>query len=164
MDRLTPEEYKKLNWNDHTCVMFLDNYFLISGHLNSKKAQNEENVKDLVSIMPVIIEKFSDFEIISGLDANSFIKPFNEKIYMFPDIKDIFTTVKKRTSMQVQTLKAETLVKENKDAIMTTLPIREKKVFTIAGNEPTDTNFLPLDDHPFDHYLVFVIVDDGKHL
>lgn len=28
---------------------------LISGHLNSKKAENEADVKDLVKIMPIVV-------------------------------------------------------------------------------------------------------------
>jgi hypothetical protein len=35
--------------------MFLDNYMLISGHLNSKKVENQADVKDLTKIMPIVI-------------------------------------------------------------------------------------------------------------
>jgi hypothetical protein len=45
---------------------------------------------------------------------------------------------------------------------MTTLPIRERKVLTITGHQPSDKEFLPLDDHPFDHYIVFTIVDEKR--
>lgn len=38
--------------------MFLDSYMLISGHLNSKKEENAANVKDLVKIMPVVVERY----------------------------------------------------------------------------------------------------------
>jgi 3-methyladenine DNA glycosylase Tag len=57
------------------------------------------------------------------MDANSYIAPFNDHIHMFPDKPDQFTSIKKRTSMQVQSAKSEKLVKELKDAVMTTLPI-----------------------------------------
>lgn len=40
------------------------------------------------------------------MDANSFIPTFDKEIFMYPDSADIYTTVKKRTSMQVQTSKA----------------------------------------------------------
>ena len=50
---------------------------LISGHLNSKKTQNEADVKDLVKIMPIVIERYSDFEVICGMDTNSYIAPFD---------------------------------------------------------------------------------------
>ena len=35
--------------------MFLDNYILISGHLNSKKTQNEIDVKNFTKIMPIVV-------------------------------------------------------------------------------------------------------------
>lgn len=85
LSRLTVEEQELLDWNKHTSTMFLDKYFLISGHLNSKKVENEANVKDLMKIMPIIMEKYSDFEIIVGMDANSFIPTFTERLHMYPD-------------------------------------------------------------------------------
>ena len=57
--------------------MFLDNYFLISGHLNSKKAENQVNVKELQTVMPIIMEKYPEYDVICGMDANSFIAPFS---------------------------------------------------------------------------------------
>ena len=142
--------------------MFLDNYFLISGHLNSKKAENEVNVKQLQTIMPVLIEKYPEFEIICGMDANSYIAPFDKRLNMFPDKAEIYTCVKKRTSMQVQTSKAEKLVQENKDAIMTTLPLDLKHVMKIDGDKPNEKSYLPLDEHPFDHFLIFAVVEEKK--
>lgn len=165
LSRLNEEEIKLLNWNSHTSFMFLDNYFLISGHLNSKKAENEVNVKELMTVMPAVLDKYHDLEIIVGLDANSYIPDVNKQIPQlnaFPDNSDIFTTVKKRTSMQVQTSKAEKMVQENKDLILTTLPFKLKDVFTIAGQPISKDLFLPLDEHPFDHYLVFAVVEEKR--
>jgi len=85
LSRLTVEEQELLNWSKHTSVMFLDSYFLISGHLNSKKAENEADVKKLQEVMPIIKKKFPEFDFICGMDANSFIPPFDKEIYMFPD-------------------------------------------------------------------------------
>ena len=96
------------------------------------------------------------------MDANSYIAPFDERIFMFPDSADIFTTVKKRTSMQVQTKKAEKLVEENKDAIMTTLPFQLRHVMKIDGEKPEETAYLPLDEHPFDHFLIFAVVQEKR--
>ena len=81
---------------------------------------------------------------------------------MFPDTAKIYTTVKKRTSMQVQTSKAEKLVEENKDAIMTTLPFELKHVMKIDGEKPKENTFLPLDEHPFDHFLIFAVVKEKR--
>lgn len=86
--------------------------------------------------MPVIIERYHELEIICGMDANSYIAPFDKKLNMFPDRAEIYTCVKKRTSMQVQTSKAEKLIQENKDAIMTTLPFHMKHVMKIDGEKP----------------------------
>lgn len=64
--------------------------------------------------------------------------------------------------MQTQTAKSEKLIKELKDAIMTTLPIETKHVFTISGLEPAENQFLPLDEHPFDHFLIFAVVGEKR--
>ena len=64
--------------------------------------------------------------------------------------------------MQVQTSKAEKLVQENKDAIMTTLPMKMTHVMKIDGEKPRDKVYLPLDEHPFDHYLIFAVVEEKK--
>ena len=58
LQRLEKGERDLLDWNKHTCVMYLDNYMLISGHLNSKPEKNQENVKDLHKILPIILEKY----------------------------------------------------------------------------------------------------------
>lgn len=80
LSRLTAEQQELLNWNKHTSFMFLDNYFLISGHLNSKKPENEANVKELMTVMPIVADKYADLEVIMGLDANSFIPDINKTI------------------------------------------------------------------------------------
>lgn len=90
--------------------MFLDDLFLISGHLNSKKAENEVNVKEVKTIVPVLLQKYPDHDIIIGMDANSYIEPFHKCMNMFPELEKQYTSIKKRTSMQVQSSKAEKLV------------------------------------------------------
>ncbi len=45
---------------------------------------------------------------------------------------------------------------------MTTLPIKLKNIFTINGKDPSKHEYLPLDEHPFDHYLVFAVCEDIK--
>jgi len=64
--------------------------------------------------------------------------------------------------MQVQTSKAEKLIQENKDAIMTTLPVKMNHVMTIDGNKPHDKVYLPLDEHPFYHYLIFAVLEEKR--
>ena len=94
------------------------------------------------------------------MDANSYIAPFDKRLFMFPDSENIYTCVKKRTTMQVQTSKAEKLVQENKDAIMTTLPFDMRHVMKIDGEKPREKAYLPLDEHPFDHFLIFAVVEE----
>ena len=96
------------------------------------------------------------------MDANSYIAPFDQRLNMFPDKAEIYTCVKKRTSMQAQTSKAEKLVQENKDAIMTTLPFRMRHVMKIDGEKPNEKFYLPLNEHPFDHFLVFTVVEETR--
>lgn len=38
---------------------------------------------------------------------------------------------------------------------MTTLPIISGEILTINLMTPTDDSYLPLDHHPFDHFLLF---------
>jgi len=40
------------------------------------------------------------------MDANSYIAPFDPRLHMFPDNENQYTSLKKRTSMQVQTAKS----------------------------------------------------------
>jgi len=91
--------------------MFVDKYILISGHLSSKKAITLLNLETLKESMMMLRQKFPDHEIICGIDANIFVECFNSEIHMFPSEKNTFTTYKKRTAMQAQSLKAEIAVK-----------------------------------------------------
>ena len=96
------------------------------------------------------------------MDANSYVAPFDKRIFMFPESASIFTTVKKRTSMQVQTKKAEKLIQENKDIFLTTLPFHMHHVMKIDGDKPEEKNYLPSNEHPFDHFLIFAVVEEKR--
>lgn len=67
--------------------------------------------------------RIPDYEIILGGDLNSFLEPFSEEINMYPRDNKEMTTVKKRTSTQGQFNKAEKVVCESKDKIISTLKI-----------------------------------------
>lgn len=45
---------------------------------------------------------------------------------------------------------------------MTTLPFKMKHVMKIDGEKPRDKIYLPLDEHPFDHFLIFAVVEERK--
>ena len=64
------------------------------------------------------------------------------------------TTVKKRTFTQGQFHKADKVVRESKDKIMSTLIINKGRISYIRGEQPSDTNLVPTNEHPFDHFVI----------
>lgn len=83
--------------------------------------------------MKILQEKFPHLDIICGCDANSFLESFDSKIHIFPQDKNTFTTLKKRTYMQAQSAKAEQVVKESKDHLISTLDLISGQILTIDG-------------------------------
>jgi len=55
--------------------------------------------------------------------------------------------------LQAQLNKANELVNEIKDHIITTLEIKEKYISLIDGSK-SQNELLPNDNHPYDHYVV----------
>ena len=78
---------------------------------------------------------------------------------MYPTQKDEMTTVKKRTSTQGQYNKAEKVVCESKDKIISTLKIVEGKTSYITGKQASSNNFVPTDEHPFDHFVLVALFE-----
>ena len=68
------------------------------------------------------------------------------------------TSIKKRTAVQLQTEKVNLIVMETKDQIVSDLPILESQVTMINGDDTSDKTYLPCEEHPFDHFLVWAIV------
>jgi len=64
------------------------------------------------------------------------------------------TTVKKRTYTQGQFNKAEKIIYDSKDKIISNLKIKEGKISYITGAKPDNQNFVPSNEHPFDHFVV----------
>jgi hypothetical protein len=83
--------------------------------------------------MKLLREKFPHLDIICGCDANTFLESFDSNIHIFPEDKNTFTTLKKRTSMQTQSAKAEQVVKESKDHLISTLDLMGGQILTIDG-------------------------------
>ena len=81
---LADDERKKLNWNGHTSIAIADNYILINCHLSSKPKVNEENMKQMKSALVDLKNKFPDYEIICGGDANSYVSSFDNSFHIFP--------------------------------------------------------------------------------
>lgn len=71
------------------------------------------------------------------------------------------TTIKKRTMLQAQFHKAEEMVQESKDKLITNLKIRKERVCYIDGDRSTGI-YLPTKGHPFDHYLCVAEVGNFK--
>lgn len=66
-------------------------------------------------------------------DLNSYLEPFSEQFSFFPLKADDMTTVKKRTLTQGQYNKADKVVRESKDKIISTLKVLEGKISYITG-------------------------------
>jgi hypothetical protein len=60
--------------------------------------------------------------------------------------------------LQAQFNKASKLVRESKDKILTSYKLKDTRVCYIDQNEPKEGAVLPLNEHPFDHYLVLATV------
>ena len=73
------------------------------------------------------------------------------------------TTVKKRTFTQGQFNKADKVVRESKDKVISTMKISDGKVSYITGKEPSSQNLVPTDEHPFDHFVVLCYLEKQKH-
>lgn len=73
-----------LDWNNHSTIVLADKYILISGHLSSSKSLNQENIKTLKKGFEMLKEKHPDYEVICGVDANSFLGEFNPSINVYP--------------------------------------------------------------------------------
>jgi uncharacterized membrane protein len=78
---------------------------------------------------------------------------------MYPRNPKEMTTVKKRTYMQGQFAKAEQIVYESKDKIISNLKILEGKISYINGKVPSKENLVPTNEHPFDHFVVVAILE-----
>ena len=73
------------------------------------------------------------------------------------------TTVKKRTATQGQYHKAEKIICESKDKIISTLPVTEGRITYITGNKPSKDNLVPTDEHPFDHFVLVANLEKRPH-
>ena len=64
------------------------------------------------------------------------------------------TTVKKRTFTQGQFHKADKIIRESKDKIISTMSLTAGRISYITGEQPSDKNLVPTNEHPFDHFIV----------
>ena len=110
-------------------------HLFISAHLTSKSA-NVEQAEQMYEVLNRILTEYPNLKIVVGMDANHFLKA-RDSFHTFPaEAKDI-TTRKKRSYFQPQFNKANKLVEEVKDLLLSNLPIKQGKVETIehkAGN------------------------------
>ena len=96
-----------------------------------------------------------DYNVILGGDLNSYLGAMKEEnLNIFPVEEEQITTIKKRTYTQGQFHKADKIVKESKDKIITNLQIRKGQVTYMDGTEPNEHTLVPTNQHPFDHFVV----------
>ena len=60
--------------------------------------------------------------------------------------------------MQGQYKKANRLITENKDKIISTLKIHNGSVSFVSGEGATKNSLIPNEDHPFDHFVVLTLL------
>ena len=63
--------------------------------------------------------------------------------------------------MQTQLNKAEVIVRESKDQILSNKPMKKRQILTIDNEMPDQNEYLPTAKHPYDHYMVYAEVEYG---
>ena len=126
-------------------------HLFISAHLTSKST-NVEQATQMYDILTRILNESPNTKIIVGMDANHFLKA-KDQFHTFPNAENTITTRKKRTFLQPQFNKANKLVEEIKDLLLSNLTIKNGSVETIEG-KPGSEELLPNDSHPYDHLIV----------
>ena len=149
---------EKLNLNKDSCYLKTKNLLIMSVHLSSKK-HHVDQATQMFETLTEISEKYKDLVIIVGTDANHKLSS-NQLFKVYPD-DNIPTTRKKRTHLQCQFEKANKLVEESKDFIVTNIEISSSRVETIRMWESSN-ELLPNDSHPFDHFLVTANLEFDK--
>ena len=83
--------------------------------------------------------------LIVGMDANHWIESFKlDKLsWIVPIESDQHTSIKKRSYIQAQLHKADVMINELKDHIISTLPITDFRIETIKGMESSKNCLLP---------------------
>lgn len=148
-----------LNFNGDTIIAKRGKYLVISGHLSSKE---DKHVKQAPAMFKILtkIQQNENVYVIMGLDSNHFMSPKDYPRYnIHPAVATESTSTKKRTAIQLQTKKTNLIVMETKDQIVSDLNILESHVTMINGSETSDKTYLPSDEHPFDHFLVWGVIE-----
>ena len=102
--------------------MIIDSYILINAHLSSKEEPNQKQIKELRGALMELALTLPDYNVILGGDLNSYLGVMKEEnLNIFPVEEERITTIKKRTYTQGQFHKADKIVKESKDKIITNL-------------------------------------------
>jgi endonuclease/exonuclease/phosphatase family metal-dependent hydrolase len=114
--------------------MIIDTYIFINAHLSSKDELNRKQIKDLKDGITALKQKLPDYGIVIAGDLNSYLEPFSKNFSYYPIYAEDTTTIKKRTFTQGQYHKAEKVVKESKDKIVSTLDVIDGKISYITGD------------------------------
>lgn len=156
LGKLTQEQRDNLNWSDRSAFMVVENYILIDAHLSSKEQKNKEQMEQLRQGLAALKSTLPQYEVILGGDLNSFLKvpDLPKGFSMYPDEPGQLTTVKKRTMTQAQFHKGNKIIQESKDKVVSTLAICDQRIMYISGVVPKHDNYVPTDEHPFDHFLL----------
>ena len=125
--------------------------------------KNLPQIKEMKEGLLQLKKKLPDYDIILGGDINSYLEPFSKELNFFPNSQEM-TTVKKRTATQGQYHKADQIICESKDKIISTLRINEGRISYITGAKPNNDNLVPTNEHPFDHFVLVTYLEKrGQH-
>lgn len=104
------KEWENINFNKDTVFVRRGNFLIVSAHLTSKST-NVEQAKEMFSTFGRILKENPGMELILGTDSNHFMDPTLYPGYSFiPNQEKMSTTSKKRTWLQLQTVKANVIV------------------------------------------------------
>jgi hypothetical protein len=123
--------------------------------LSSKRDVSFEQARDMFQVLGELCDAHPMIKIIIGIDANHFIGSCRTIFMNYaPKNKDEATTLKQRTYLQTQVGKAGEMVRECKDFILTNMEFKGYVICNINRIEANDSDLLPSDKHPYDHFIV----------
>lgn len=110
------------------------NYLLFDVHLSSK-ATNVQQASEMFDDINKVLHENGGLQIILGADSNHFMRPsLCPSLNFIPDTEKASTTSKKRTYMQLQSSKANVIVFETKDHLLSTMKARHHFIGMINGD------------------------------
>lgn len=106
---------------------------------------------------------YPQLNIIVGIDANTYLQSQLANFRCYPNSPTEYTTYKKRTWLQPQISKADSLASVCRDHIICNMEFKEEKVTTILNENNKNRILIPTEKHPHDHFVVSLKVQTGRN-